>query len=111
MHVLDLLLTITGAPAPAVAAGSALIHRLPLSGSLLALPTGILFGPQARGVVDLPTVVEGHKTPHESSRPPLPPVLLGASVLLRLDGIATVFTGDPAALHRRAARRGPGATE
>ncbi|MFI1955445.1 cation:proton antiporter [Streptomyces xinghaiensis] len=76
MRVLDLLLTITGVLALAVAAGSALIHRLPLSGPLLALLTGILFGPEVLGVVDLPTVVEGHKELHEFSR-----LLLALSVM------------------------------
>ncbi|MFV0131937.1 cation:proton antiporter [Streptomyces sp. HMX87] len=74
--MVDTLLTVAGALALVVAALSALIQRLPLSGPLLALLTGIVFGPAVLGVIDLPTVVEGHKELHEVSR-----ILLAVSVM------------------------------
>lgn len=74
--MLDILLTVAAALALAVAALSALIQRAPLSGPLLALLTGIVFGPAVLGVIDLPTVVEGHKELHEFSR-----LLLAISVM------------------------------
>ncbi|MEV6961681.1 cation:proton antiporter [Streptomyces sp. NPDC051207] len=74
--MVDTLLTVAGALALVVAALSALIQRLPLSGPLLALLTGIAFGPAVLGVLDLPTVVEGHKELHEVSR-----ILLAVSVM------------------------------
>ncbi|WP_433544412.1 cation:proton antiporter (plasmid) [Streptomyces sp. CA-294286] len=72
----DILLTVAGALALVVAAFSAAVQRLPLSGPLLALLTGILFGPAVLGVIDLPTVVEGHEELHEVSR-----ILLAVSVM------------------------------
>ncbi|GAB3955548.1 cation:proton antiporter [Streptomyces sparsus] len=74
--MLDTLLTVAGALALTVAALSALIQRAPLSGPLLALLTGVLFGPEVLGVVDLPTVVVGHGELHEFSR-----LLLAISVM------------------------------
>ncbi|GAA2499854.1 cation:proton antiporter [Streptomyces gobitricini] len=74
--MVDTLLTVAGALALVVAALSALIQRVPLSGPLLALVTGIVFGPAVLGVIDLPTVVEGHKELHEVSR-----ILLAISVM------------------------------
>ncbi|UGY93382.1 cation:proton antiporter [Streptomyces gobiensis] len=74
--MLDILLVVAGALALVVAALSALIQRAPLSGPLLALLTGILFGPAVLGVIDLPTVVEGHKELHEFAR-----LLLAISVM------------------------------
>lgn len=66
--MVNTLLAVAGALALVVAALSALIQRLPLSGPLLALLTGVAFGPAMLGVIDLPTVVEGHKELHEVSR-------------------------------------------
>ncbi|WP_228973190.1 cation:proton antiporter [Streptomyces sp. DH12] len=74
--MVDTLLTVAGALALVVAALSAPIQRLALSGPLLALLTGIVFGPAVLGVLDLPTVVEGHKELHEASR-----ILLAISVM------------------------------
>ncbi|GAA3630513.1 cation:proton antiporter [Streptomyces chitinivorans] len=74
--MLDKILTVTAALALVVAALSVRIQRAPLSGPLLALLAGIVFGPQVLGVLDLPTVVEGHKELHEASR-----LLLAVSVM------------------------------
>ncbi|MFD1833321.1 cation:proton antiporter [Streptomyces desertarenae] len=74
--MLDVLLTVVGVLALVVAALSRWIQRAPLSAPLLALLTGVLFGPEALGVIDLPTVVEGHKELHEVSR-----LLLAVSVM------------------------------
>ncbi|MTE22186.1 sodium:proton exchanger [Streptomyces sp. TRM43335] len=74
--MLDVLLTVVGALALLIAALSRRIQSAPLSGPLLALLTGIVFGPEVLGVIDLPTVVEGHKELHEFSR-----VLLAISVM------------------------------
>ncbi|WP_037648718.1 cation:proton antiporter [Streptomyces flavidovirens] len=74
--MVDTLLTVAGALALVVAALSALIQRIPLSGPLLALLTGIVFGPAVLGVIDLPTVMEGHEELHEVSR-----ILLAVSVM------------------------------
>lgn len=74
--MLDVLLTVVGVLALVVAALSRWIQRAPLSAPLLALLTGVLFGPEVLGVVDLPTVVEGHKELHEVSR-----LLLAVSVM------------------------------
>ena len=74
--MLDVLLTVVGALALVVAALSGRIERAPLSGPLLAVLTGILFGPEVLGVIDLPTVVEGHAELHEASR-----LLLAVSVM------------------------------
>ncbi|MFP8941837.1 hypothetical protein ACLIYM_10445 [Streptomyces fenghuangensis] len=74
--MLDRILTVTAALALVVAALSVRIQRAPLSGPLLALLAGIVFGPQVLGVLDLPTVVEGHKELHEASR-----LLLAVSVM------------------------------
>jgi hypothetical protein len=74
--MVDTLLTVAGALALVVAALSALIQRLPLSWPLLALLIGIVFGPAVLGVIDLPTVVGGHKELHEVSR-----ILLAVSVM------------------------------
>ncbi|MGW7356188.1 hypothetical protein ACWGI0_05805 [Streptomyces sp. NPDC054802] len=57
--VVDTLLTVAGALALVVAALSALLQRLPLSGAMLALLTGIVLGPAVPGIIDLPAVVEG----------------------------------------------------
>lgn len=76
MPMLDVLLTVAGALALVVAALSARIQRAPLSGPLLALLTGIAFGPAVLGVIDLPTVVEGHRELHDFSR-----LLLAISVM------------------------------
>jgi NhaP-type Na+/H+ or K+/H+ antiporter len=51
---LDLLLTVVGALAVAVAALSGRLRELPLSEPLLALALGVVAGPQLVGVVDLP---------------------------------------------------------
>ncbi|MEE1926976.1 cation:proton antiporter [Streptomyces sp. TRM 70351] len=72
----DIFLTTVGALALLVAAFSAFIPRLPLSGPLVALAVGVLIGPAVLGVIDLPTVVEGHREVHEISR-----VLLAVSVM------------------------------
>jgi NhaP-type Na+/H+ or K+/H+ antiporter len=74
--MLDVLLTVVGALALVVAALSRWVQRAPLSAPLLALVTGIAFGPEVLGVVDLPTVLEGHKELHEFSR-----LLLAVSVM------------------------------
>jgi sodium/hydrogen antiporter len=74
--MLDPLLTIAGALALVVAALSARIQRAPVSGPLLALLTGVLFGPEVLGVLDLPTIVERHALMHEVSR-----LLLAVSVM------------------------------
>ncbi|MFH0241292.1 cation:proton antiporter [Streptomyces sp. HK10] len=74
--MLDKLLTVTAALALVVAVLSARIQRAPLSGPLLALLAGIVLGPEVLGVLDLPTVVEGHKELHEASR-----LLLAVSVM------------------------------
>ncbi|WP_206282596.1 cation:proton antiporter [Streptomyces barkulensis] len=74
--MLDEILTVTAALALVVAALSVRIQRAPLSGPLLALLAGIVFGPKVLGVLDLPTVVEGHRELHEASR-----LLLAVSVM------------------------------
>ncbi|MBB1251784.1 cation:proton antiporter [Streptomyces sp. OF3] len=74
--MLDVLLTVAGALALLVAALSARIQRAPLSGPLLALLTGVLFGPEVLAVIDLPTIVERHDVMHEVSR-----LLLAVSVM------------------------------
>ncbi|MDG9702851.1 cation:proton antiporter [Streptomyces sp. DH37] len=74
--MLDKLLTVTAALALVIAALSVRIQRAPLSGPLLALLTGVVFGPEVLGVLDLPTVVEGHAELHEASR-----LLLAVSVM------------------------------
>ncbi|GGK99594.1 sodium:proton antiporter [Planomonospora parontospora subsp. parontospora] len=74
--MLDVLLSVVGALALIVALLSGYVHRLVLSTALLALLTGIVFGPAVLGVIDLPTVVEGHQEIHELSR-----VLLAVSVM------------------------------
>jgi sodium/hydrogen antiporter len=74
--MLDRLLAVTAALALLVTALSVRIQRAPLSGPLLALLTGIVLGPEALGVIDLPTVVEGHRELHEASR-----LLLAVSVM------------------------------
>ncbi|MFH9299273.1 cation:proton antiporter [Streptomyces sp. NPDC017520] len=74
--MLDVLLTVVGSLALVVAALSRWVQRAPLSAPLLALVTGIAFGPEVLGVVDLPTVLEGHEELHEFSR-----LLLAISVM------------------------------
>jgi NhaP-type Na+/H+ or K+/H+ antiporter len=73
---LDVLLTVVGVLALVVAAFSALIRRLPLSGPLLALLVGVLLGPAVFGALELPTVIDGHRELHEATR-----VLLAVSVM------------------------------
>ncbi|URN13853.1 cation:proton antiporter [Streptomyces radiopugnans] len=74
--MLDKLLTVTAALALVFAVFSVRIQRAPLSGPMLALLAGIAFGPEVLGVLDLPTVVEGHRELHEFSR-----LLLAVSVM------------------------------
>ncbi|MBB1245975.1 cation:proton antiporter [Streptomyces durbertensis] len=74
--MLDVLLTVAGALALLVAAFSARIQRVPMSGPLLALLAGVLFGPEVLAVIDLPTIVERHDVMHEISR-----LLLAVSVM------------------------------
>ncbi|MFJ6440620.1 cation:proton antiporter [Streptomyces sp. NPDC091649] len=74
--MLDVLLTVVGSLALVVAALSRWVQRAPLSAPLLALVTGVVFGPEVLGVIDLPTVMEGHKELHEFSR-----LLLAVSVM------------------------------
>ncbi|MEU0162248.1 cation:proton antiporter [Streptomyces sp. NPDC006261] len=74
--MLDVLLTVVGSLALVVAALSRWVQRAPLSAPLLALVTGIAFGPEVLGVLDLPTVLEGHEELHEFSR-----LLLAISVM------------------------------
>ncbi|MFF9691077.1 cation:proton antiporter [Streptomyces sp. NPDC014623] len=74
--MLDILLTTVGVLALVVAALSKLIQRAPLTAPLLALLTGVAFGPAGLGVIDLPTVVEGHEDLHETCR-----LLLAVSVM------------------------------
>jgi NhaP-type Na+/H+ or K+/H+ antiporter len=74
--MLDKVLTVTAALALVIAALSVRVQRAPLSGPLLALLTGVVFGPEVLGVLDLPTVVEGHAELHEASR-----LLLAVSVM------------------------------
>ncbi|MDT9685050.1 cation:proton antiporter [Streptomyces sp. TRM76323] len=74
--MLDVLLTTVGVLALVVAALSKCIQRAPLTAPLLALLTGVVLGPAGLGVIDLPTVVDGHKELHEASR-----LLLAVSVM------------------------------
>ncbi|MEZ3179537.1 cation:proton antiporter [Streptomyces pimonensis] len=74
--MLDILLTTAGALALTVAALSKRIQRAPLTAPLLALLTGVAFGPVGLDVLGLPTVVEGHKELHEVCR-----LLLAVSVM------------------------------
>ncbi|WP_340556499.1 cation:proton antiporter domain-containing protein [Streptomyces sp. GSL17-111] len=72
----DVLLTVVGVLALVVAAFSAVVRRLPLSGPLLALLAGVLLGPALFGVLDVPTVFDGHRELHEATR-----LLLAVSVM------------------------------
>lgn len=72
----DRFLTAVGALALLVAAFSAYIRRLPLSGPLMALVVGVVLGPAVLEVLRLPTVLEGHRAVHELCR-----VLLAVSVM------------------------------
>ncbi|WP_149552203.1 cation:proton antiporter [Streptomyces marokkonensis] len=74
--MLNVLLTTFGALALVVAALSKRIERAPLTAPLLALLTGVAVGPAGAGVLDLPTVAEGHKELHEACR-----LLLAVSVM------------------------------
>jgi NhaP-type Na+/H+ or K+/H+ antiporter len=74
--MLDELLTVAAALALVIAALSVRVQRAPLSGPLLAMLTGVVFGPEVLGVLDLPTVVEGHAELHDASR-----LLLAVSVM------------------------------
>lgn len=76
LSTLDLLLVVVGTLGVLVAALSARIRRLPLSEPLLALTAGVLVGPEALGIVDLPPITSDHATIHEASR-----VLLAISVM------------------------------
>lgn len=73
---LDMLLVAVGALGLVVAALSARLRRLPLSEPLLALVLGVLMGPAALGLLDLPPVTEDHTTMHEASR-----ILLAVAVM------------------------------
>ncbi|MCD9904756.1 cation:proton antiporter [Streptomyces sp. MT29] len=74
--MLDVLLTVVGSLALVVAALSRWVQSAPLSAPLLALVTGIVVGPELLGVLDLPTVLEGHEELLEFSR-----LLLAISVM------------------------------
>ncbi|MDB1087689.1 cation:proton antiporter [Streptomyces sp. ACA25] len=74
--MLDLLLTVVGVLALLVAALAGRLERLPVTGPLLGLVTGVVLGPAVLGAVDLPTVMEGHRELHEVSR-----ILLAISVM------------------------------
>ncbi|MEV5998213.1 cation:proton antiporter [Streptomyces griseomycini] len=74
--MLNVLLTTAGALALVVAALSRRIEQAPLSAPLLALVTGVAFGPVGLDVIGLPTVVDGHKELHEACR-----LLLAVSVM------------------------------
>ncbi|MEE1940302.1 cation:proton antiporter [Streptomyces sp. TRM 70361] len=74
--MLDVLLTVAGLLALGVAVLFRRIQSAPLSGPLLALLTGILFGPEVLRVIDLPTVLDAHRELHEFSR-----LLLAVSVM------------------------------
>ncbi|WP_042167086.1 cation:proton antiporter [Streptomyces sp. NBRC 110035] len=74
--MLNVLLAVVGALALVVATLSGPLRRAPLSAPLLALLTGVVFGPEVLGAVDLPTVVEGNEELHEASR-----LLLAVSVM------------------------------
>ncbi|GGR20113.1 cation:proton antiporter domain-containing protein [Streptomyces roseolus] len=73
---LDPLLTAVGALALLVATFSAYMRRLPLSGPLVALLTGVVLGPAVLDVLRLPVLPEGHRGVHELCR-----VLLAVSVM------------------------------
>ncbi|MEV0889092.1 hypothetical protein AB0J03_35550 [Streptomyces microflavus] len=66
--MLHVPLTVVGSLALVVAALSRWVQRAPLSAPLLALVTGVVVGPEMLGVLDLPTVLEGHEELHEFSR-------------------------------------------
>ncbi|WP_309064005.1 cation:proton antiporter [Streptomyces sp.] len=74
--MLNVLLTVVGGLGLVVAALSGPLGRAPLSAPLLALLTGVVFGPEVLGVLDLPTVLEGHQELHDVSR-----LLLAVSVM------------------------------
>ncbi|WP_431782634.1 cation:proton antiporter [Streptomyces chumphonensis] len=72
----DVLLTVVGVLALVLAAFSAVVRRLPLSEPLLALLAGVLLGPVLLGVLEVPTVLDGHRELHEVTR-----LLLAVSVM------------------------------
>lgn len=72
----DVLLTVAGALTLVVAGLSARIQRAPLSGPLLALLAGVVFGPRVLDVIELPTLPAGHGLLHEITR-----LLLAISVM------------------------------
>ncbi|MFG3441568.1 hypothetical protein ACGF0J_30360 [Nonomuraea sp. NPDC047897] len=84
--MLDMLLAVTGCLALVVAVLSGYVRRRLISTPLLALVTGVLFGPVVLGAIRIPTVVEGYAELHELAR-----VLLAISVMA-----AGAVTGEPA---------------
>lgn len=72
----DLLLVAVGALGIVVASLSEKMRRLPVSEPLLALGLGVLLGPRATGVLDLPPLTDEHAALHEGAR-----VLLAVSVM------------------------------